>query len=112
MQPALEPQESEDVDEEEVKANRTRKYLVMNLLDSEKCYFDCISMLVKVTTICVLFVDVLVYDRMEFSQFHKCLNFNKHKMAPQFVYEESELLFFIVTQAGCAPVQRFWTKME
>ena len=40
--------QSEEEVEEQVKSERMRKYLVMNLFDSEKCYADCLEMIVKV----------------------------------------------------------------
>lgn len=38
---------SEGEEKELIKASRMRKYLVMNLLDSEKCYYDCLEILIK-----------------------------------------------------------------
>ena len=39
-------EENEDLLEN--KTQRMRKYLVFNLLDSERCYYDCLDMVKKV----------------------------------------------------------------
>ena len=51
--------QSEEEVEEQVKSERMRKYLVMNLFDSEKSYADCLEMIVKVRQFSFLYLSYI-----------------------------------------------------